>query len=256
MRPPLSRTSSIMWRVPPGPVAALSVPEADEVEPVRAEARGGVEHPAVVAFVGVLAHGRRTQLDRLDMERRPRLRGEKAGAPIIAGEVDRFLEKRRLVEGDKELEPRAARERGLGEQEIAAAGAAADGEIVRPDGEIGQRRADGGRRDRLLVRRKARPFAAGRVDHVAAEQHDLAGRLLVRFRYAQAISSVARSIRLFSRQFEGGRKMAWLHLSRRGGSSELPELIHIARIVHLCDLRQLLGGAIDFQCFGQPLLFE
>ena len=130
-------------------VAALSVPEADEVDPVRAEARSGVEHPAVVAFVRVLARGRRAELDRLDMERRPRFRGEEARAPAVAGEVDRFFEKRRLVEGDIELEPRAARERRLGEQEIAAAGAAADGEIARAR-----------RRDRTAPRRWRPPRSA------------------------------------------------------------------------------------------------
>src|SRR5208337_880049 len=51
-----------------GPVAALAIPQADEVEPVRAEAGGGVKHPAIVAFVRVLARGDRSELERLNVQ--------------------------------------------------------------------------------------------------------------------------------------------------------------------------------------------
>jgi hypothetical protein len=34
------------------PVAALAIPEADEVDLVRPEARSGFQHPQIVAFIG------------------------------------------------------------------------------------------------------------------------------------------------------------------------------------------------------------
>ena len=64
------------------------------------------------------------------------LGGEISGAPIAVGEIDRLFEKGRLVKRDVELETRAAGERRLGEQEIAAAGAAADRKVRGADPEV------------------------------------------------------------------------------------------------------------------------
>jgi hypothetical protein len=90
------------------------------------------------------------------VQRRPRLRRKKAGTPIAAGEIDRFLEERRLVEGYIEFERGRARERGFGEQKIAAASAAANAKVAGPDAEPGERLSDRVCGDRFLVRRKAR----------------------------------------------------------------------------------------------------
>src|SRR6185312_537742 len=109
------------------------------------------------------------------------------GAPVAASEIDRLLEEDRLLEGDVKFEPGAARERGFREQKIAAAGAAANGEIVEPKIEIGENRGDGLGRERLLVRRKARLGAAGRVDHVAAEEDNLARRVKARLGHGIAL---------------------------------------------------------------------
>src|SRR6202167_177221 len=51
-------------------VAALAVPKTDEVDLVRAEAHGRVEHTAVAALVGVIALLRRPQLARRGQPRR------------------------------------------------------------------------------------------------------------------------------------------------------------------------------------------
>ena len=126
VRPPLLRTSSIMCLVAAGSVAALAVPEADEIDPVRAEPQRGVQHPAVVALVWIFALLRRTKLERRDMEDAARLGGEETRAPVAAGEVDRFFQKRRLLEGDVKLKAGATRQRRFCEQKIAAARAAAD----------------------------------------------------------------------------------------------------------------------------------
>ena len=99
VRPPMLCTSSIMWHT------ALSTPEAEKVEPLRAEARSRLQHPAVVAFVRILVSWRWTQFDRQDMERSARLHRKKAVAPTVAGKVNRLLKKGRLVEGDVELKP-------------------------------------------------------------------------------------------------------------------------------------------------------
>ena len=86
------------------PVAALAVPETDEVDLVRAEAHGRVQHPAIVALVSVLSLSRRAKLERRHMQRRSRFGGEEPRAPVAVGEVDRLLEKGRLFEGDVNFE--------------------------------------------------------------------------------------------------------------------------------------------------------
>ena len=148
------------------------------------------EHPAVVALVSVLPLLERAELARGDMKDGGRLGGEIAGAPIAVGEIDRLFEKGRLVKGNVELETRAPGERRLGEQEIAAAGATADRKVRGADPKVGQRFRDRARGDRLLVGRKARLLAAGRIDHMAAEKRDLAGRLQARVRHGLALRSV------------------------------------------------------------------
>src|SRR5262245_38144550 len=92
-----------------GPVAALAVPEADEIALLGPEPECGVEHPAIVALVRILAFGRRAKLARRDMEDAARFGGEKPGAPVPVGEIDRPFEKPGLLERDVELEAGAAR---------------------------------------------------------------------------------------------------------------------------------------------------
>jgi hypothetical protein len=60
------------------------------------------------------------------MEDGARLGGEETRAPIAAGEVDGFFQKRRLLEGDVKLKAGATRQGCFCEQKIAAARAAAD----------------------------------------------------------------------------------------------------------------------------------
>src|ERR1700734_4038535 len=75
------------------PIAALAVPQADEIDLVGAEPQGGVHHPAVVALVRIFALLRRTKLARRHKEDAARLGGEETRAPIAAGEVDGFFQK-------------------------------------------------------------------------------------------------------------------------------------------------------------------
>src|SRR5262249_13524802 len=140
--------------------------------------------PAVVAFVWVVT----CQFDWLDMERSACLRREETVAPTVPGKVNGLLKEDRLVEGDIKLKPRRTGTRGFRKKKIAAACAAADAKVASFDGELPQRRRDRVRRDRFFVRRKARFFAAGCVNHVAAEQHHLARRRLVRLVHAGASS--------------------------------------------------------------------
>jgi hypothetical protein len=109
------------------PVAALAIPEADEVDLVRTEARSGFQHPQIVAFIGAPIRRRRSAFGRRHVQHGARFRVEKAGAPVGVGEIDRFFQERRLVEGNVEFEPGGTREGGLREQKVAAARAAADG---------------------------------------------------------------------------------------------------------------------------------
>src|SRR5580693_8687299 len=114
-------------------VAALAVPQADKVDFVRAEAQCCVQHPAIVALVGVLALLCRAKLTRRDMQCAPRLGAEKSRPPILVGEVDRLLEEGRLLERDVDLKQGGARERVFREQQITAAGAAANAKVIRAD---------------------------------------------------------------------------------------------------------------------------
>src|SRR5215469_5960151 len=50
------------------PVAAFAVPQTDEIDFVRSEAKRGIEHPAVIAFVGILTVPERAELARGDMK--------------------------------------------------------------------------------------------------------------------------------------------------------------------------------------------
>ena len=127
------------------------------------------------------------------MQSRPRLGGEISLPPVLVGEVDRLLKEFRLFEGDVDLEEGEPRERRFGEQEIAAARSAANAKVVRAYVEIRQRAGDRLPRDRLLVGRETRRCAPGRVDHMAAEQHDLARRL--RFVSAMDLPSFPKTVR-------------------------------------------------------------
>jgi hypothetical protein len=150
-------------------VAALAVPEADEIKFVGAEARALIEHPAVVALIGILAFRQRAKLAWRDMQCAARFGGEKSRPPVLVGEIDRLLEEGRLLERDVHLEQGGARERGLREQEVAPAGAAANAKVIRADVEVRQSAGYRLRGHWLFVGRKARLLAAWGVDHVAAE---------------------------------------------------------------------------------------
>jgi hypothetical protein len=101
------------------------------------------------------------------MERSACLRREEAVAPTVPGKVNGLLMKGRLVEGDIKIKPRRTGKRGFRKKKIAAACAAADAKVASFDGKLTQRRRDRVRRDRFFVRRKARFFAAGCVNHLA-----------------------------------------------------------------------------------------
>ena len=98
--------------------------------------------------------------------------------PIRVSEIDRVGEKGWLVEGNVELKPHALRQAGFGEQQVAATCPAADREITLGDSDFRKHSGNcvGGKT--FLFRRKPRRLAAGRVDHVAAEE-DYAFRQLV-----------------------------------------------------------------------------
>ena len=142
VRPPFWRTSSIMWRVPPGPSPPSPFQRQTKSSLVRAEARGGVEHPAVVALVRVLARGRRTEFDRLNMERSARFRGEKAGAPVVGRRsrpISRETSARRT--GCRARAGRSARARPRRTEDRRRRRRRRWQRSSRPDVEIGERRA-------------------------------------------------------------------------------------------------------------------
>src|SRR5215467_12577664 len=169
------------------PVAPLAIPEADEIDLVGTETQGGTQHPAVVALVRILTLWRRTKLTRRDVENAARLGGKESRAPVAIGEINRLFEKRRLLKRDVKLKARAARERRFREQEVAAAGAAANAKVRRADVDVSESPGDRLNRNRLLVWRKSWLATAGRVDHMTAEQHDLLGRLRARLGHAVAL---------------------------------------------------------------------
>src|SRR5262249_23026744 len=128
-------------------VTALPIPEAEKVEPLRAEARSRLQHPAVVAFVWILPCWRRTQFDWLAMKRSGRFRSEEAAVQAEPGKVKGLLKEGRIVEGDIKLKPRRTGKRGFREKKIAAACAAANAKVASFDGKLIQRRRDCVRRD-------------------------------------------------------------------------------------------------------------
>lgn len=74
-------------------IAALAVPEADELDLVGSEAESCVQHPAIVAFVRILAVGRGPELARRNMQDAARLGGKEPSAPVAVSEIDRLLKK-------------------------------------------------------------------------------------------------------------------------------------------------------------------
>src|SRR4029077_21212935 len=118
-----------------------------------------VQHPAIVALIGVLPLLRRTKLARRDMQCAPRSGAEKSRAPVAIGEIDRSLEEGRLLEGDVDLKQRRSRKRGFREQEVAPASAPANAKVIRADMEVRQSAGYRLPGDRLLVRGKARLLA-------------------------------------------------------------------------------------------------
>ena len=101
--------------------------------------------------------------------------------PVGVGEIDRVGQEGWLVEGNVEFKPHALGEAGFGEQQVAAACPAADCEIAFGDADLRKHSGNcvGGKT--FLFRRKPRGLAAGRIDHVAAEE-DYALRRLVRLK--------------------------------------------------------------------------
>ena len=97
---------------------------------------------------------------------------------IGTGKIDRVGEKRVFVKRKVQFERRPMGEAGLGEQQIAAAGAAADRKVAGIGGDIGGSKQSGDlvRHNAFLAGGKSRLLAAGRINHVAAEQQYLAGR--------------------------------------------------------------------------------
>src|SRR5258705_290383 len=71
-----------------GAVAAFAVPQADEDHPCGTETRGALQHPEVIAFIGIDIGSKRPELIGRNMQHALALRGEIATAPIVAGKVD------------------------------------------------------------------------------------------------------------------------------------------------------------------------
>ncbi|MFQ3451937.1 hypothetical protein PMN64_01215 [Bradyrhizobium sp. UFLA01-814] len=104
------------------------------------------------------------------MERGSRFRREIARAPVAASEIDRAGKERRFVEWNIDFKLHALREGSFRKQQIAAAGAAANGEITLGNTDLRKRVGDRSGRNRLLVWRKAWRFSIWRIDHVTAEK--------------------------------------------------------------------------------------
>src|ERR1017187_7454157 len=113
------------------PVAALAVPEANEVDLPRAEAARRFEHPEVVLLVRIVARHQRPALIGHDMQAARGTRRLEARMPVAAREVDGLHGEGVRLEWQGDLEPKATPERNLGKQQITATSSATDGKILR-----------------------------------------------------------------------------------------------------------------------------
>src|SRR5262245_28710385 len=86
---------------------------------------------------------------------------------------DRFLNESRLFKGDAQFQLQSARKASLGKKQIAAAGAAANSQILRSGFERVESLRDRFGCNRLLVRREARIFAIRRVNHMSTKKKNL-----------------------------------------------------------------------------------
>ncbi len=132
-RPVRLCTRLAMCSVPPGPSPAAPSHKRHERDLGHAVGQGRVQHPAVASVVLVHPLGWRPQLVVHDQDR-PRLGrdlGERALPAVVGvGEGHRIAQEEMLGLREAQLDLHAAREAGLREQEVAAAGAAADAEIA------------------------------------------------------------------------------------------------------------------------------
>src|SRR5712672_971105 len=156
-------------------VATLTIPKTDEDDLLRTEARGGFQHPHIVASVRLFARLLRARLVRHHMQRCLRLRRKEALVPVRIGEVDGICQEGRLVKRDIEFKPHVAREAGFGKDQVSAACRATNREIARTGTRLCQCVDDRVPRNRLLVRREPRLLSSGGIDHVPAEKQDGAG---------------------------------------------------------------------------------
>src|SRR6187549_2407635 len=157
-------------------IATLTVPQTDESHSSAAKPRCRLPHPLIVAFIGVFALLRRAKLAGRDMQRRPRPDRQIAIVPIRAGKIHRVAKEGRFVEWNVDFKPHAARQARLGEQEITAAGAPTNPEVLIACADLRQRCGNCGGCDWLLRRGKPRCLPIGRVDHVAGKEHHVVRR--------------------------------------------------------------------------------
>src|SRR5712675_768567 len=194
---PLALASRLFHQVPrpSRSVATLTIPKTDEDDLLRTEARGGFQHPHIVASVRLFARLLRTKLIRHHMQRRLRLRRKEALVPVRIGEVDGICQEGRLVKRDIEFKPHVAREAGFGKDQVPAACRASNREIARTGTRLCQGVDDRVPRNRLLVRREPRLLSSGSIDHVPAEKQDGAGhRTGIVVRHRRSLEAFAPAI--------------------------------------------------------------
>ena len=149
-------------RRPARPVAAAAVPQADEAHLVHAAGERGVEQPEIAAFVGVAgsefgggspsSSGRDADAVAASLA----LAVEIALAPCRRrSAATDFWMKSGSRNGCSQLHFHAALLAGLGEQQVATAGALGEGEVVRAGAELVQRLGDLLRGDGFLRRRES-----------------------------------------------------------------------------------------------------
>jgi hypothetical protein len=151
-------------------IATLAIPQRDEGDLFAAKSSRFLQHPLIVALIGVLASRQRAKFAGHNVQRRLRFDREIPVVPISACEIYRVGKKGRLLERDIDFELHVSREARLSEEEIAAASASANCEIASGDTNVRKRSFDRSGGDGLLARRKPRRLSIWSVDHVAAEK--------------------------------------------------------------------------------------
>ena len=185
-RPVSSRTRLAMCSVPPGPSPAAAVPQASRTRPWARRGPGpcrassgcsGRTCPRPWAAGPARSSMTRTACALAATSAKARSQRWSGSA-----KVTELRRKAACGWARRSSTPHAAGEAGFREQEVAAAGAAADAEIAGAGADLVERGRDPGGRGVGLGGREARRLGAagaahlGVVDHVAAEQDDL-GRL-------------------------------------------------------------------------------